>query len=274
MRVSSAGGTLDVVVDGPEEGAPVLLLHGFPQSALSWRGVSPGLHAAGRRTLAVNQRGYSPGARPGDVAGYALSELVGDAVAVLDAAGAERAEVVGHDWGAVVAWGLAAQHPGRVVSLTAVSVPHPRAYGAALAGDADQQQRSAYIGLFRQAERAERVLLADGARRLRAMFAGSGLDDAEVDTYVAPLTEPGALPAVLAWYAAMGGPEFAAVGPCSVPTTFVWSDQDAAVGRAAAEGCAQHVTGPYRFVELPGVSHWIPDQAPQAVVDAVLSPPA
>ncbi len=131
-----------------------------------------------------------------------MVECAADAVALLDALGIDRAHVVGHDWGAVVAWQLAGRHADRVATLTAISVPHPAAYAEALRSDADQQQRSQYIGLFRMVDKAERVLLRDDAAPLRAMFAGSGLDAAGVDRYVAPLREPGVLTAALNWYRA------------------------------------------------------------------------
>jgi len=262
--------TFSVSVDGPDDGRPVVLLHGFPQSGLCWSRVVPALTAAGLRTIAPDQRGYSPGARPAVTSAYSSAALVGDVVGLLDALGLPSVDLVGHDWGGWVAWQVAICHPDRVRSLVAVSLPHPVAMSTAMATDPDQQQRSAYIGLFRQEGKAEHVLLADDATRLRAMFSGSGLSATEVDAYVAPLQEPGALTGALSWYRAMSRADVAGLGPATVPTTFVWSDGDLAIGRAAAEACAGRVTGPYRFIELTGVSHWIPDQAPEAVSDAIL----
>ncbi len=270
MQIDVGDLSFTAQVAGPSGGRPVLLLHGFPQSSLSWSRITPALTGAGLRTIAPDQRGYSPGARPVDVSAYAMSELVGDAIGLLDALGLSTADVVGHDWGGLVAWQLAGRHPERVRSLTAISVPHPRAISEAMATDPDQQQRSAYIKLFRQEGKAEEVLLADGAKRLRRLFAGSGLAEAEVADYVEPLRAPGALTATLSWYRAMSRND-AALGAVIVPTTFVWSDDDAAVGRRAAEACAQHVSGPYRFVELTGVSHWIPEQAPEDLSAAILA---
>ncbi|GAB3860330.1 hypothetical protein GCM10029963_63080 [Micromonospora andamanensis] len=128
----------------------MLLLHGFPQHSGEWDGVLPALHTAGLRSYALNQRGYSPQARPAEVEAYRLGELVADAAAVLDALGVPAAHVVGHDWGAVVGWALAATHPDRVRTLTAVSVPHPAAMAYALTHDPQQKARSAYMLLFRQ----------------------------------------------------------------------------------------------------------------------------
>ncbi|PZG07368.1 alpha/beta hydrolase [Micromonospora craterilacus] len=270
MRIDARGLRFDVIAGGPEQGEPVLLLHGFPQHSGEWAEVVPALHAAGLRTYALDQRGYSPGARPEAVEAYRLAELVADAVAVLDALGVGTAHVVGHDWGAVVGWALAAGHPDRVRTLTAVSVPHPAAMAHALAEDPQQKARSAYMLLFRQPGVAEKTLLALGATGLRRLLHGVG-DAARVATYADPMREPGALTAALNWYRAMSRAELAATGPVAVPTSYVWSDRDVAIGRPAAEACAAHVVGDYQFVELPGVSHWIPDEAPTPLVEAILA---
>jgi pimeloyl-ACP methyl ester carboxylesterase len=263
--------TFDVRADGPEDGRPVLLLHGFPQTSLSWAAVTPLLTEAGLRTYAPDQLGYSPGARPGEVDAYATPNLAQVTADLMTALELPRADVVGHDWGANVAWSLAAWHSDRVRSLTAVSVPHPAAYTAAFRSDPEQKERSAYIRLFWQEGKAEDVLLADDARRLRRMLgseSGTGVPAEAVDEYVAVLSAPGALTAALNWYRAMSsGPR---VDPVAVPTTYVWSDGDVAVGRTAAEACANYVTGDYRFVELPGVTHWIPEQAPEQLATAIL----
>ncbi|ASW56248.1 alpha/beta fold hydrolase [Plantactinospora sp. KBS50] len=268
LRLDARGLTFDVYAGGPAAGEPVLLLHGFPQHSGEWAGVTPRLHAAGLRTYALDQRGYSPGARPPAVADYRLSECVADAVAVLDGLDVPAAHVVAHDWGAMVAWHLAARHPERVRSLTAVSVPHPAAYGHALATDRVQRLRSSYMALFRRPGRAEDVLLALDAVALRAMLTGVGRD--RVETYAGPMRDRAALTAALNWYRAMSRADVT-VGPVTVPTTYVWSRRDLAVGRTAAMACAQHVTGAYRLVELPGVTHWIPDAAPGPLAEAILA---
>jgi pimeloyl-ACP methyl ester carboxylesterase len=267
LQVDVGDLTFDVRADGPEDGRPVLLLHGFPETSLSWAAVTPLLTEAGLRTYAPDQLGYSPGARPAEVGAYALENLAQVTADLLTELGLPRADVVGHDWGANVGWALAAWHGDRVRSLTAVSVPHPAAYAAAWRGDPEQQERSAYIRLFWQAGKAEEVLLEDGGRRLRRMLE-TGVPAEAADEYVTVLSAPGALTAALNWYRAMRSGT--TVDPVSVPTTYVWSDGDVAIGRAAAEGCAAHVTGDYRFVELPGVTHWIPEQAPEPLATAIL----
>jgi len=266
--ITVGGLTFDVRTAGPPDGRPVLLLHGFPQAGRSWDAVAERLAASGCRTIAPDQRGYSPGARPPEVADYVMPHLVGDALGILDALGIERADVVGHDWGSAVAWELAIGHPERVRSLTAVSVPHPAAFGWARREDPDQRQRSTYIGLFREEGKAEHVLLEDGAKRLREVYEGVVPRDAE-EEYVRRFTEPGALTAALNWYRAMGRDGSGPPGPVSVPTTYVWSTADRALGRAGAERCGEHVTGPYEFAVLEGVTHWIPEQAPEALAGII-----
>lgn len=260
--------TFDVRTAGPEDGPPVVLLHGFPQNSLAWAGVASRLADAGRRVIAFDQRGYSPGARPDDVAAYRTELLAEDVIGVADALGLETFDLVGHDWGSAVAWIVAGQHPERLRTLTAVSIPHLGAYNAALRTDADQQARASYIGLLRQAGKAEDLLLADGARRLTAMY-GDAVPVSLTTRYVAQLLEPGALTAVLSWYRAMT-PELGSIPRTQVPTTFVWGELDQAIGRAPAEACGDYVDADYRFIELGGIGHWIPEQAPDSLAEAIL----
>ncbi|CAG7581522.1 alpha/beta fold hydrolase [Rhodococcus opacus] len=260
--------TFDVTTSGPADGAPVVLLHGFPESAASWEPVSARLNESGLRTYAPNQRGYSPGARPDGVDSYRIDHLVADVIGLLDALDLDTAHLVGHDWGAAVAWVVAARHPDRINSLTTVSVPHPGAFGWALREDADQKERSSYIRLLRMEGKAERVLLDDNAHSLRAMF-GDVVPPALVDRHVALLSEPGALTAALNWYRAMTS-DFEQTPAVTVPTTYVWSTGDQALGRAGAERCGEFVDAPYEFVVLDGATHWIPEQRPDALADAIL----
>lgn len=272
MIVSARGLEFEVVIDGPEAGPAILLLHGFPQNSRQWEKVTPALNEAGLRTIAVNQRGYSPGARPADVAGYALTECVDDALSIMDSLGVPRFHLVGHDWGAAVAWHLAALHTDRVITLTAISVPHPGAMSASLRDtESDQRERSSYMGFFADLDRSVPLMLEDDAQRLKALFLGSGMSDDEVEVYVGPLRDPAALRGALSWYAAIFAHRPPVAPAVTVPTTHLWSNGDFALGRIGAEACKQFVTADYRFIELDGVTHWIPDQAPQATADAILS---
>ncbi|MCW2840380.1 MAG: alpha/beta hydrolase [Aeromicrobium sp.] len=261
--------TFDVRTSGPGDGEPVMLLHGFPETSLSWTSVAARLADAGLRVIAVDQRGYSPGARPTDVAAYATGLLADDVVGVADVLGLATFHLVGHDWGSAVAWLTAGRYPERVRTLTAVSVPHLTAYTAALRDDPEQQQKAAYISFMREAGTAEELLLADGARRLTAIY-GDDVPVALVVQYVSHLAEPGALTAALNWYRAMG-PELADTPRTQVPTTFVWGEHDQAIGRVPAEACGDFVDADYRFVELAGIGHWVPEQAPDSLAEAIIT---
>ena len=249
----------DVRAEGPDDGDLVLLLHGFPQSSAIWQPQLEALAEAGYRAVAFDQRGYSPGARPEGVEHYEIGHLVDVALTV---AGEVPFHVVGHDFGAVVAWHLAAKHADRIRSLTALSVPHPVAFATALASPSpDQRDRSSYISLFRQVDVVEDLLVAGG---LAALLRASGYPG-DVDERVRAMSEPGALTGALNWYRAIGIGLVAGMGRITVPTMFVWSTGDVALGREGAEATAGYVAGPYRFEVLDGVSHWIPEEVPDTL---------
>ena len=261
-EVDVGGGmTFRVRSTGPVGGRLVLLLHGFPQTSASWTGVMTALADAGHRAVAFDQRGYSPGARPEGIAAYALGHLVNDVLAVAYDLGGHRFDLVGHDWGGIVAWYVAGAHPERVRTLSVVSTPHPLALAAGVRGDlgGDQPTRSGYTEVFRSPQ-AEELFLADDAARLRAMY--STLPPEPVDDYLSVLTAPGAMTAALGYYRATAFPELPDPGPITCPTCYVWSTDDVALGREAAEATGGHVEGPYSFEVLEGVSHWVPDEAP------------
>ncbi|AGT93405.1 alpha/beta hydrolase [Rhodococcus erythropolis] len=261
--------TFDVLISGPDDGIPLVALHGFPESAASWGKVTPLLTAAGYRVIAPNQRGYSAGARPEGVDAYKIEHLVADVVGLLDALGLSDAHLVGHDWGSAVAWQVAGRHPNRIRSLTAISVPHPTAFGWALREDEDQKQRSSYIGLLRQEGKAEEVLSEDNFRRLRAMFDGQ-IDPEFADEHIRVMSGEGALTGALNWYRAMTR-DFGDIDRTTVPTTYVWSTGDTALGRAGAERCGEFVDAPYEFVVLDGGSHWIPEERAEELAEAILA---
>lgn len=253
-----------------DSGELVLFLHGFPHSRHSWRAELSALDLLGYRVVAVDQRGYSAGARPGRIDDYRVEHLVADALAITQAvaaarpgAGDPRFHLVGHDWGGQLGWIIAALHPEQVHTLSVVSRPHPAAFVQAMASDPMQAGRSKHHRRFQRPE-ATAELLVDDAAPLRTILEGWGAGPADVEAYLSTLGNHDALDAAINWYRAMAAstPQPADVASVTVPTLYVWGDDDASVGRVAAEATADFVNGPYRFVEVPGGSHCITDQSP------------
>ncbi len=265
--------TFDVIDTGPRDGPVVVLLHGFPEFADSWRAVTESLCAQGYRCVAPNQRGYARDARPPGRGAYRATELAADVLALIDASGAERVHLVGHDWGAAVSWAVAARHPQRVASLSALSVPHPGAFlHSMLTGR--QGLSSWYMYWFQVPRLPERMLLGrNGTERARLvrLLRYFGQSEALAARTATALVETGALTTALNWYRAMPltDPRSART-KVSVPTLFAWSDGDKAVRRQTAEACAAWVSGPYRFEVVPRVSHWMLDEAPDDVARLLL----
>ena len=260
----------DAAVAGPEDGDLVIMLHGFPQSWFEYRHQIPILAEMGFRVVAPNQRGYSPGARPHGVDAYVMPNLVGDVLGMADWLGRERFHLVGHDWGAAVAWYTALASPARVQSVVAISVPHPFAFGEALSSPSGQQaSMSGYMATFRAADAEERFLANDAAL-LRSIYDGSGNSADETQVYLDLLGSREAIGAILNWYRAMiVQSAMSSLTPIRMPTTYVWSSGDVALGREGAELTEKYIEGPYRFVVIDDIGHWIPEQAPDQLNEAL-----
>jgi pimeloyl-ACP methyl ester carboxylesterase len=266
--ISLRGFQFNALTAGPVDSALVLFLHGFPEFADAWCHVMRPVADAGFYTVAVDQRGYSASARPTEVSDYAVEHLTSDIQGFVDALGRQRFHLVGHDWGAFVAWVFAAKHPDRVQSLSALSTPHPDAFLNAVETDEDQKQRSRYISFFRMpGGAAESFFQADSYQRLRAVYQGK-VSDSAVNENIRRFAEPGALTSALNWYRALKLE--AGMGKVAVPTLYIWSTEDLALGETAAIETAGYVTGPYRFEKLEGRSHWLLQEAPDRVSALVL----
>lgn len=253
--------------DGTER--VVILLHGFPQDRGSWERVTPALAGAGYRVLAPDMRGYSPGARPTARSAYRNSQLASDVLALADAAGAERFHLAGHDWGAALAWYVAGRHPERVISLAALSVPHPQAFVRAMF-TGSQAARSWYMATCQLPWLPEWTLRRHNGQALRDMLVKTGLNQASADRYAARAREPGALRGPLNWYRGMPFSMREPAGPVRVPVAFAWGNRDQFISPAAARLCGRYVTGPYRSAELDGAPHWLPEQAPDQVASLLI----
>jgi pimeloyl-ACP methyl ester carboxylesterase len=269
-RLESNGFTFDAITDGPVDGELVMLLHGFPETSRAWRHQIPALAAAGFRVLAPDQRGYSPGARPPEVDDYRSPHLVADVLGLADALGVDRFHLVGHDWGGAVAWQIGGRHADRLLSLAVLSTPHPIAIATAVLEDrGDQRDRSSYMVTF-QAEGSEDRFLADGGALFERIYEAAGMPADESEPYRQQLGTPEALGAALNWYRAADRSLGDGLVQVPVPTLYVWSTGDKAFSREVADATGDHVEGPYRFEVLEGVSHWIPEHAPDELTRLLL----
>ena len=262
----------------PGAGEPVILLHGFPEGSWSWRHQLPALAAAGRHVVAPDLRGYGGTDCPEGVAAYALPELVGDLAALVAALGHERAHVVGHDWGGSVAWATAARRPELVRSLSILNSPHPIA--SAEARQHDEQRRKAwYMLLFQFVGVAEEWLSRDDFANLRGFFrtaAPGSITAEDEEAFVGPLREPGRLTAALNYYRANIPPESwlrppPDLPPVIAPTLIVWGEADAYMSPMLLDASAAKVAGPLSVTRLPGIGHWVAQEAPEAVTEALLA---
>ncbi len=261
-------------VSGSDDKDLVIFLHGFPQSSLCWDFVIDEL-ADEFYCVAFDQRGYSKKARPTGSEQYRIQNVVDDVLGVAGYFTDTKFHLVGHDWGGAVTWATAIFYPEVLSSISALSTPHPLALQNSLrSSGADQRGKSSYIQLFRQEGTAEQVLSENDYAGLRSVFELSGYNTADpvlldhVNQYVSLLSEPGALTGALNWYRGINmnnTSEFPQSEKLQiqVPTLYVWSDKDVALGKAAAYDSQKYVSAFYRFEVFHDVSHWIPEMAPE-----------
>ncbi len=256
---------ISLYVEEHGEGDPVLLLHGWPDSARLWRHQVPVLAAHGYRVITPDLRGFGRSERPAEVAAYRLRNVVADVSALLDHLGIETAYVVGHDWGAAVAWLTAILAPARARKLTAISVPHP------FAPPTLRQYEMAWYQLFFQfTDVAEATVAYDDWAWLRKFSRGYR----DLEQAIADLSRPGALTASLNWYRAnlaprMPGPP-PALPPVAAPTLGIWSAGDHYLDGERMKNSAALVQGPWRYEEIPDASHWVPLDAPDRLNELLL----
>lgn len=264
-RLEVNGIGLNVLDQG--EGPAVVLLHGFPDSMHLWRHQIPALTAAGLRVIAPDLRGFGESDAPEEVEAYALATVLADVVALLDALGVDRARVVGHDWGAAVAWGMATLQAARVERLVAMSVGHP----ANFLSTPEQRRLSWYMLLFQFPE-TEELLTRDDWRLFREAFEEGG----DMDRYLEDLARPGRLTAALNWYRAnISAESFAGSGLFSLPaveapTMGIWSSGDSALTEEQMERSGEHVSGPWRYERIDDASHWMSVDAPDRVSELLV----
>jgi pimeloyl-ACP methyl ester carboxylesterase len=255
-------GDLTFAVQDEGDGPAVVLLHGFPDSHALWRHQTDALLGAGYRVIAPDLRGFGDSSKPAEVDRYGVLDLVGDVLGILDSLEVQHVHVVGHDWGAALAWAMAAFVPDRVDHLAALSVGHPSAFR-----DAGwvQRQKSWYMLLFQFEGIAEQWLSADDFANMRAWSHHPDIDQVVVD-----VARPGALTAALNWYRANLHPRTWIEPPLvfpqvQAPTMGVWSSGDFALDESGMTGSKRYVEGPWRYERIEDAGHWMQLEAPEQV---------
>jgi len=264
----------DFAVDEAGEGDRLALcLHGFPESRFSWRFQLPLLAQMGYRAWAPDLRGYGETEpKPQDVASYRIERLMEDVAALIDASGAGEVTLIGHDWGAGLAWTFAANQVRPLKRLVIMNVPHPGVFAEHLRRSPRQMLRSWYMAFFQIPGLPEWLNTRDGAKLIRRAFHGMAVDKsrfpAEVlDRYARDAQRPGAMTGMVNWYRAAAQSPGKLAGPwprIEAPTLVIWGEADAALGLELLDGTDAHVRD-LTIKRLPNVSHWVQQEAPEAV---------
>ena len=267
---------LHAVIAGPDDGPLALLLHGFPECWYSWRRQIPALVGAGYRVVAVDQRGYNLSDKPLGVQHYQIDRLTGDIAALIRALGRERAVLVAHDWGGVVAWRFAMDHPEAVDRLVVMNAPHPVAFAKALKSDRSQQRKSWYIFAFQLPWLPEALLALSPAASARLFFRRTAVrrdafSDADLEVMAAALAQPGAARCMVDWYrAAFRFRAASSARTIEAPTLLIWAEDDVALGKSLASGLERGV----RHLQVHFISncgHWVQNEAPDEVNERMLA---
>jgi pimeloyl-ACP methyl ester carboxylesterase len=267
------GMTFKCRVAGDPSGEPVILLHGFPETSHMWIPLLERLSENGYYCIAPDQRGYSPQARPTDVKDYEIEELVSDVVALADAFGFDKFQLIGHDWGSAIGWGVVAFHPDRVKSWTALSVPHLKAFSDAVRFDKKQKKMSRYMGFFQLRGIAEWIMLRKDRAMLRKTWKKSSQE--ELQEYLKVIGNKPGLKAALAYYRAnykvlKKGQKMDDYLELKTPTLLIWGKKDIAIGPVGVDGTAKYMKGPYERIDLDA-GHWLMQEAFEEVATPILN---
>ena len=274
-QVATNGIHLNVAEAGPEDGPLVILLHGFPESWYGWRHQIDPLARAGYRVVAPDQRGYGGSDKPAGVASYRLDALVADLVGLVAAYGRDRAAVIGHDWGGIVAWAAIERHPDRFDRAVILNAPHPAVMRQALRKDLGQILKSWYVLLFQVPYLPEVLLRRNGFRALeRAVTATSrpgAFDHADLELAKAAWGRPGALRSMIHWYRAALWSTSSPLPdpPITVPTLIIWGVGDLTLGPGLARSSyAQCQNAALEWIAE--ATHWVAHEQPEQVNRLIL----
>jgi pimeloyl-ACP methyl ester carboxylesterase len=257
---------IDEAGDGPDV---ALFLHGFPEARATWRRQLPHLAGLGWRAVAPDLRGYGDSSRPTSKADYHIDRLVDDVAGLFEALGARRRLLIGHDWGGVIAWQAALSGRVALDGLVILNAPHPAVFQHVLNSGWRQRLRSWYVAFFLIPGLPEWQLTAGGARALGQVLEGVAPD--LIALYRKNIAQPGAATAMLNYYRANAlalSAQSPPAQPLTTPTLMIWGEGDVALDVALTEGNEAFVSD-FTLVRLPGVSHWVQQEAPERVNQAI-----
>lgn len=257
----------DCRVSGDEENRLIIFLHGFPETSHMWINLMEKLSTLGYFCVAPDMRGYSKNACPKGVKNYTIKKLCDDILNIADSFNANKFHLIGHDWGAVIGWNVVYQNPDRVISWTALSVPHPRGFTKAIKMDKEQRKKSRYIGWFQFPLIPEIMFRKNNFEKFRRLWKNSSPEEQE--EYLSVFKRKRTLTAALNYYRALGRRKKPQIGDITRPTLFIWGKKDLAIGRVAAENNHKYMQGDYTFLELEG-GHWLMQTNFSEVEKAVL----
>ncbi|MGB5647518.1 MAG: alpha/beta hydrolase [Muriicola sp.] len=263
-------GTLqfDCRMAGAEKDELVILLHGFPETSIMWTALMADLIPKGFFCLAPNMRGYSKNACPKGKKHYTIEKLGQDILDLATAIGKDKFHLIAHDWGAVIGWYLAYHFPTKILSYTALSVPHLKGFFQALQTDPDQQQRSNYIKLLVIPFIAEYKIRKNDFKLFRKLWKHSR--EVELEDYLKTFQEKKVLTAALNYYRAnFGKTRTEEIGEIEIPTLFIWGNTDMAIGAKGVALSHQYLTGPYTFLEIDA-GHWLMQTSYTAILPPIL----
>ena len=262
----------ECLVSGMDSDELIILLHGFPESSYVWRKLMPDLSAKGFYCIAPNMRGYSKGARPKGRKHYFIDNLTQDILQIAQNAGKDKFHLIGHDWGAAIGWNLVSENPTKILSWTALSVPHNQSFYEAIMNDPDQKRRSKYIKLFQLPFLPEYKMRKDDFKLFRKLWNRQSED--EIENYLSIFRQKGALTSILNYYRAnykfiKKSSSAQITGDVHTPTLFIWGRKDIAVGSIAVENGHKYMKSYYKFLELDA-GHWLIQSKYSEVKDAIV----
>lgn len=267
-KIKAGDFEFDCRVSGNQENETIIFLHGFPETSYMWTDLMEELSAKGFYCVAPNMRGYSKNACPKGVKHYKTQKLTLDILNIADEINKNKFHLIGHDWGAGIGWNLVYQNPNRIISWTALSVPHPRGFAKAFKLDKKQRKKSRYIKWFLLPIIPEIILRKSDFEKFRRLWRNSSAD--EVNDYLEVFRRKGTLTASLNYYRAnLGRGKRQPTREINRPTLFIWGKHDLAVGRVAAENNHKYMKGEYNFIELDG-GHWLIQTNYSELVKAII----